>query len=93
MCVLILYNEFKKAGAANRVPFLNTETTEEEETAFSQRTISAPEPGHCILHKISDALHHCNSHHNHLWVDGLQIFFPQPKVYFISMWAGLTEWG
>lgn len=48
MCVLILYNEFKKAGAANRVPFLNTETTEEEETAFSQRTISAPEPGHCI---------------------------------------------
>ena len=51
MCVLILYNEFKKAGAANRVPFLNTETTEEEETAFSQRTISAPEPGHCILHK------------------------------------------
>lgn len=82
VCIYImLYNEFKKAGTANRVSFLNTETTEEEETAFSREQFLPLEPDHC------------NSHHNHLWVDGLQIFFPQPKEYFISMQAGLTEWG
>ena len=45
---IMLYNEFKKAGTANRVPFLNTETTEEEETAFSREQFLPPEPGHCI---------------------------------------------
>lgn len=30
---------------------------------------------------------------DHLWVGGLQIFFPQPKAYFTSMQAGVTEWG
>jgi len=49
VCIhIMLYNEFKKAGTANRVPFLNTETTEEEETAFSREQFLPPEPGHCI---------------------------------------------
>ena len=49
VCIyIIVYNEFKKAGTANRVPFLNTETTEEEETAFSREQFLPLEPGHCI---------------------------------------------
>lgn len=65
----------RKAGTANRVPFLNTETTEERGSLL-QRTISAPGTW---------SLHHCNSLHNHLWVDGLPNFLPSQKVYFISM--------
>lgn len=49
VCIYImLYNKFKKAGTANRVSFLNTETTEEEETAFSREQFLPLEPGHCI---------------------------------------------
>lgn len=69
---------FKKAGTANRVPFLNTETTEEGGSLLQNNFCP-----------WNWSLHHCNSLHNHLWVDGLQISSPSQR--YISSACG-QDW-
>lgn len=64
------------------VTFLGKETT--EEIALPREQFLPLEPGQ---------MYHSSPPQGHLWVGGLQIVFPQPKAYFTSMQAGVTEWG
>lgn len=62
--------------------FLGTETT--EATALPREQFLPLESG-----QMPDS----SPQQDHLWVGSLQIFFPQPKAYFTSMQARVTEWG
>lgn len=80
VCIyIIVYNEFKKARTANRVPFLNTETTEEERQ---------PSPEEQFL-PWNWSLHHCNSFTTISGVDGLP--FSSPSQRYISSACG-QDW-